>query len=126
MSAEHGTEAQPACNRIRACRRQSPSSVPDSWACAWRSNVPAEVWASTSTIDDSDLITEAGRVSEGKIHLGYVYANDRSLRTARRLATGAVVFERHLGRWLGLAADAARALRNVPLRRRPAIDPDAG
>ena len=50
----------------------------------------------------SDLVTEAGRVSEGKIHLGYVYANDRSLRTARRLAAGAVLFERHLGRWLDL------------------------
>jgi len=50
----------------------------------------------------SDLITEAGRVCEGKIHLGYVYANDRSLRTARRLAAGAVLFERYLGHWLDL------------------------
>ena len=57
-----------------------------------------------------DLMTEAGRVCEGKIHLGYVYANDRSLRTARkaRHRRGAL---RALFRTLaGLAADAARAL----------------
>jgi FAD dependent oxidoreductase len=49
-----------------------------------------------------ELLTEAGRVGEGKIHLGYVYANDPTLRTARRLATGALLFERCLGRWIDL------------------------
>ena len=53
----------------------------------------------------TELIAEAGRVSEGKIHVGYVYANDRTLRTARRLVKGAVLFERSLGRWLDLHAD---------------------
>ena len=48
----------------------------------------------------SELLTEAGRVSEGKIHLGYVYANDPSLRTARKLAAGAVLFEHYVGRWI--------------------------
>ena len=49
-----------------------------------------------------ELLTEAGRVSEGKIHLGYVYANDPTLRTARRLVGGAVRFEQCLSRWLDL------------------------
>jgi hypothetical protein len=49
-----------------------------------------------------ELLTEAGRVSEGKIHLGYVYANDPTLRTIRRLATGAVRFEQYVSRWLDL------------------------
>lgn len=44
--------------------------------------------------------------NEGKIHLGYVYANDRSLRTARTMARGAVVFQRLMRRWLGHAIDA--------------------
>jgi len=43
--------------------------------------------------------------NEGKIHLGYVYANDPSLRTARTMAKGAVVFQRLLRRWLGNAID---------------------
>lgn len=44
--------------------------------------------------------------NEGKIHLGYVYANDGSLRTARTMAKGAVVFQRLMQRWLGHAIDA--------------------
>ena len=50
----------------------------------------------------TELLTEAGRVSEGKVHLGYVYANDPTLRTTRRLAAGAVRFEQYLSRWLDL------------------------
>lgn len=53
----------------------------------------------------AEMLTEAGRVCEGKIHIGYVYANDATLRTARRLATGAVLFECCLNRWLDLQAD---------------------
>jgi glycine/D-amino acid oxidase-like deaminating enzyme len=30
----------------------------------------------------SELLTEAGRVNEGKIHVGYVYANDPTEKTA--------------------------------------------
>ena len=44
--------------------------------------------------------------NEGKIHLGYVYANDRSLRTARTMVRGGIVFQRLLRRWLGHAIDA--------------------
>jgi glycine/D-amino acid oxidase-like deaminating enzyme len=45
-------------------------------------------------------ITQAGFCNEGKIHLGFVYANDRSLRTARLMAHGALTFDRALHRWL--------------------------
>jgi glycine/D-amino acid oxidase-like deaminating enzyme len=48
------------------------------------------------------LISKAGIANEGKIHLGYMYANDLTLRTARRMMSGALAFapfmERHLGR----------------------------
>jgi glycine/D-amino acid oxidase-like deaminating enzyme len=51
-------------------------------------------------------ITQAGLRNEGKIHLGFVYANDRSRRTARLMARGALTFDRALHRWLetGIAA----------------------
>jgi 2-polyprenyl-6-methoxyphenol hydroxylase-like FAD-dependent oxidoreductase len=42
---------------------------------------------------------------EGKIHLGYVYANDPSHRTARLMAEAAFCFDRLLGAWLGDAID---------------------
>lgn len=45
-------------------------------------------------------ITQAGFWNEGKIHLGFTYANDRSLRTARLMAEGALVFDRAIERWL--------------------------
>lgn len=50
----------------------------------------------------SELLAEAGRVNEGKVHVGYVYANDPTERTTRRLADGAVLFARCLGRWIDL------------------------
>jgi len=43
--------------------------------------------------------------NEGKIHLGYVYANDRSLRTARLMVQGAVAFAPLMRRWVGDAID---------------------
>jgi hypothetical protein len=46
-------------------------------------------------------ITQAGFWNEGKIHLGFTYANDRSLRTARLMAEGALLFDRTMERWLG-------------------------
>ena len=39
--------------------------------------------------------------NEGKIHLGFVYANDPSLATARTLISGAIAFAPLLRRWLG-------------------------
>ena len=37
--------------------------------------------------EQPNLMTGASRNSEGKIHLGYVYAADPSLRTARLMCT---------------------------------------
>lgn len=45
---------------------------------------------------------EASRWSEGKLHLGLVYANDPSFRTARMMIEGALAFERTISRWLDL------------------------
>ena len=51
-------------------------------------------------------ITEAGFCNEGKIHLGFTYANDRSLRTARLMTDGALTFDRALRRWLETSINA--------------------
>ena len=45
----------------------------------------------------------ASRHTEGKIHLGFVYANDPSLRTAELMARGALAFLPLLRRWVGAA-----------------------
>jgi glycine/D-amino acid oxidase-like deaminating enzyme len=45
-------------------------------------------------------ITQAGFWNEGKIHLGFTYANDPSLRTAQLMAEGALLFDRAIERWL--------------------------
>jgi glycine/D-amino acid oxidase-like deaminating enzyme len=42
-------------------------------------------------------LDRASRWNEGKIHLGYLYANDRSLATARRLIPGGLAFAELLG-----------------------------
>ncbi len=47
---------------------------------------------------------EASRWCEGKIHLGLVYANDRSFRTARTMIKGALSFTDALRRWIPLEA----------------------
>lgn len=52
------------------------------------------------------LITKAGAANEGKIHLGYMYAGDPTLRTARTMLTGALAFEPFLKRHLGAASPA--------------------
>lgn len=51
------------------------------------------------------ILAGASRHTEGKIHLGFVYAADPSLRTARLMARGAAVFAPALRRWLGPEAD---------------------
>ena len=48
-------------------------------------------------------MTASGRVNEGKLHLGYVYANDANLGTARVMARGAFQFGGFLRRHLGAA-----------------------
>jgi hypothetical protein len=50
-------------------------------------------------------LTQASAQNEGKIHLGYVYANDPSLRTARAMVRGTVAFAPLLRRWVGDAID---------------------
>lgn len=54
---------------------------------------------------NSQLITQASAQNEGKIHLGYVYANDGSCHTARTMIRGAVAFLPRLRRWLGSACE---------------------
>jgi hypothetical protein len=51
---------------------------------------------------NQECMTQASLRNEGKIHLGYVYANDRSLRSAATMANGAATFGPLLERWLGL------------------------
>lgn len=58
--------------------------------------------ARVTLFDRNDrLLTRAAVVNEGKIHLGYIYAGDSSLKTARMMMRGAFSFagfvERHLG-----------------------------
>jgi glycine/D-amino acid oxidase-like deaminating enzyme len=50
-------------------------------------------------------ITQASANNEGKIHLGFVYANDPSRRTARLMAEGALCFAPLLRGWLGATFD---------------------
>ena len=50
---------------------------------------------------NATCVAEASACNEGKIHLGYVYAHDETLRTARLMAEGALCFEALLRRWLG-------------------------
>ncbi len=53
----------------------------------------------------SRLMQGASRHCEGKIHLGYVYAADESLQTARLMATAASTFLPTVRRWIGVSAD---------------------
>ena len=52
------------------------------------------------------LITKAGAANEGKIHLGYMYAGDPTLRTAKTMMIGALAFEPFLKRYLDAASPA--------------------
>ena len=47
----------------------------------------------------------ASRHNEGKIHLGFVYANDPTFRTAELMFRGAGQFAPLMRRWLGTAFD---------------------
>jgi glycine/D-amino acid oxidase-like deaminating enzyme len=50
-------------------------------------------------------MSQASAQNEGKIHLGYLYANDRSLQTARTMAKGGVAFAPLMRRWIGDGID---------------------
>src|SRR5438067_11623055 len=54
---------------------------------------------------NAECLAEASSHNEGKIHLGYVYANDRTLETARTMIRGAAAFSALLRRWLGTELD---------------------
>ena len=47
------------------------------------------------------VMAGASRHNEGKIHLGYVYANDPSFRSADLQMRGAQAFQPLMRRWLG-------------------------
>jgi hypothetical protein len=49
---------------------------------------------------DEQLISRASYWNEGKIHLGLVYAQDRSRRSARTMLEGALRFRPLLARWI--------------------------
>ena len=54
---------------------------------------------------DEQPITRSGFVNEGRIHLGFNYANDPSLRTASLMVKGALLFRRNLNRWIDFDAE---------------------
>ena len=66
--------------------------------------VLAERGARVTLFDRADrLIARASLHNEGKIHLGYVYAGDPSLSTARVMVRGAMRFSPFLQRYLDLS-----------------------
>jgi glycine/D-amino acid oxidase-like deaminating enzyme len=58
------------------------------------------------------LISRAGAANEGKIHLGYMYANDPSFKTAAMMARGALAFAPFMKQFL--AADSAAFETSLP------------
>src|SRR5690349_7423842 len=52
------------------------------------------------------LLNRTAIANEGKVHLGYMYANDPGLATARMMMQGALAFAPFFARHLGLAKDA--------------------
>jgi glycine/D-amino acid oxidase-like deaminating enzyme len=50
---------------------------------------------------DGEAVNRASLRNEGKIHLGFIYANDPSLGTALLQLEGALRFRRIVSRWLG-------------------------
>jgi len=66
----------------------------------------ASTGISVDLYDKNDrCLSQASAQNEGKIHLGYVYANDPTLRTARTMVRGAIMFSSLLRRWIGSAVD---------------------
>lgn len=53
---------------------------------------------------NAEPLSEASVFNEGKLHLGFVYAADRTFRTAERMIRGAEQFMDVLGRWIPHAA----------------------
>jgi hypothetical protein len=55
---------------------------------------------------NEQLLSRAAIANEGKIHLGYMYANDPGYSTARLMMRGALAFAPFFARQLGLAEEA--------------------
>jgi glycine/D-amino acid oxidase-like deaminating enzyme len=65
----------------------------------------AERGAEVILFDKNDaLLSRAAVANEGKIHLGYMYAGDPTLSTAKTMITGALCFAPFLQRYLGQPA----------------------
>lgn len=65
----------------------------------------AERGAEVILFDKNDaLLSRAAVANEGKIHLGYMYAGDPTLSTAKTMMTGALSFAPFLERYLGQPA----------------------
>ena len=68
--------------------------------------------ASTLIDQDEQPLNRAGLRNEGKIHLGIIYANDRSRGTAFLQLDGALCFARVLNRWM--RGDSAWLAKSTP------------
>jgi glycine/D-amino acid oxidase-like deaminating enzyme len=65
----------------------------------------AERAAKVALFDKNDtLLSRAAVANEGKIHLGYMYAGDPTLSTAKTMMAGALSFAPFLERYLGQSA----------------------
>ena len=79
-------------------------------------------------VEGADRILDgAGRWNEGKIHLGFLYAGDRDLATARRLIPGGLAFTEIVEHFVGRSLEAfATAADDVFLvHRNSIVDADA-
>jgi glycine/D-amino acid oxidase-like deaminating enzyme len=62
----------------------------------------AEPGTQVTLFDKNDLLlSRAAVANEGKIHLGYMYAGDPTLSTAKTMMTGALSFAPFFERYLG-------------------------
>ena len=57
---------------------------------------------------NSSILSRTAVANEGKIHLGWMYAADPSLRTARAMIEGALAFAPFLQRFLPASSEAFR------------------
>lgn len=58
---------------------------------------------------ESAAVTQASVNNEGKLHLGYVYANDPTGASARIMVAGALSFAAHVRGWIGARVDRLEA-----------------
>ena len=70
---------------------------------------------------NSAVLGGASGVGEGKIHLGFVYANDTSFRTSNLMLEGAMHFAPLLERWIGQTLDWRRFC-STPFQYLVAVD----